>query len=529
MRNYNRRTLKLVDWLKNAIFYEIYPQSFADTNADGIGDIQGIIDHLDYIKELGCNALWLNPCFESPFLDAGYDVSDYMKVASRYGTNADLRRLFEEAHSRDMHVMLDLVPGHTSWEHPWFWESMKPEKNSLSGRYVWTDDAWKDFDGVGSVKGFLRGMSDRNGSVGVNFYAHQPCLNYGFYEISDPAWQQPMDSEDALATREAIKDIMRFWLQMGCDGFRVDMAGSLVKNDPDQEGTIALWQDFRDFLDKEFPDAAMISEWGQPDRSLRSGYHMDFMLHFGPSHYTDLYHGDDPWFTRKGTGNAKDFIDYYKKCYEPTNGKGMICVPSGNHDMERLTKWLDEEEVKIVFAFLLSLPGAPFIYYGDEIGMKYLADVVSVEGGYIRTGSRSPMQWNSGLNAGFSDGKAEDLYIPIDPSDDRPTVEKALADPNSIYHEVKKLIEIRKSIPVLQSEARIEFLYCEDHAYPLAYRRTNGQDSVLIVLNPSGKEASFPYDGVLGETIYQNGGELKFENGALTVPAATAVFVREKR
>lgn len=108
-------------------------------------------------------------------------------------------------------------------------------------------------------------------------------------------------------------------------------------------------------------------------------------------------------------------------------------------------------------------------------------------------------------------------------------MEKALADPNSIYHEVKKLIEIRKSIPVLQSEARIEFLYCEDHAYPLAYRRTNGQDSVLIVLNPSGKEASFPYDGVLGETIYQNGGELKFENGALTVPAATAVFVREKR
>ena len=517
----------MVEWLKNAVFYEIYPQSFADTNADGIGDMQGIINHLDYIAELGCNAIWLNPCFESPFLDAGYDVSDYMKVAPRYGTNADLKRLFDEVHKRDMHVLLDLVPGHTSWDHEWFQESLKPEKNSCSGRYVWTDDAWKDFEGVGSIMGFLRGMSQRNGCVAVNFYAHQPCLNYGFYEVNDPKWQQPMDSEDALATREAIKDVMRFWLKMGCDGFRVYMAGSLFKNDPEQKGTIALWRDFRDFLDKEFPDAAMISEWGQPDRSLQSGYHMDFMLHFGPSHYTDLYHADNPYFSRKGTGNAKAFIDYYKKCYEPTNGKGMICMPSGNHDMERLTKWLDEEEVKIVFAFILSLPGAPFIYYGDELGMRYLADVVSVEGGYIRTGSRSPMQWDDGLNAGFSEAKAEELYIPIDPDVNRPTAKSQMADAGSIYHEVKKLIGVRQSEKVLQSEAKIEFLYCEENAYPLAYRRYNGDESVLIVINPSGKEACFAYDGKLGDVIYQNGGDVTQKDGNLTIPGATAVFVKE--
>lgn len=516
----------MVEWLKNAVFYEIYPQSFADTNADGIGDMQGIIDHLDYIAELGCNAIWLNPCFESPFLDAGYDVSDYMKVAPRYGTNADLKRLFDEAHKRDMHVLLDLVPGHTSWDHEWFQESLKPQKNPYSGRYVWTDDAWKGFEGVGSIMGFLRGMSQRNGCVAVNFYAHQPCLNYGFYEVNE-SWQQPMDSEDALATREAIKDVMRFWLKMGCDGFRVDMAGSLVKNDPEQKGTIALWRDFRDFLDKEFPDAAMISEWGQPDRSLESGYHMDFMLHFGPSHYTDLYHADNPYFSRKGMGNAKAFIDYYKKCYEPTNGKGMICMPSGNHDMERLTKWLDEEEVKIVFAFILSLPGAPFIYYGDELGMRYLADVVSVEGGYIRTGSRSPMQWDDGLNAGFSEAKAEELYIPIDPDEKRPTVKSQMADENSIYHEVKKLIGVRQSVKVLQSEAKIEFLYCEENAYPLAYRRYNEEESVLIVINPSGKEACFAYNGKLGDVIYQNGGEVVLKDGNLTIPGETAVFVRE--
>lgn len=517
----------MAEWLKNAVFYEIYPQSFADSNGDGIGDIQGIMEHLDYIEGLGCNAIWLNPCFVSPFLDAGYDVADYMKVAPRYGTNGDLKHLFDEIHRRGMHVMLDLVPGHTSWEHPWFGESLKPEKNPYSGRYVWTDSSWKDFEGVGSIMGFLRGISQRDGCVAVNYYAHQPSLNYGFYEITDPDWQQPVDSEDALATREAIKDVMRFWLKMGCDGFRVDMAGSLVKNDPEQEGTIALWQDFRAFLDKEFPDAAMISEWGQPDRSLRAGFHMDFMLHFGPSHYTDLYHGEQPYFSREGKGNAREFVDYYRKCYEPTNGKGMICMPSGNHDMERLRKWLDEEEIKIVFAFILSLPGAPFIYYGDELGMRYLEDVASVEGGYTRTGSRSPMQWDRSLHAGFSQAKAEELYIPIDPDENRPTAEDQMADPGSLYHEVRKLIGVRQANPVLQSEAKVEFLYCEKNAYPLAYRRFCQEDSILVVINPSGKSASFAYDGKLGDVIYQNGGNLVLEDGKLTVPAATAVFVKD--
>lgn len=520
----------MTEWLKNAIFYEIYPQSFADTNADGIGDFQGIIDHLDYIKELGCTAIWLNPCFESPFLDAGYDVSDYLKAAPRYGTNADLKRLFDEAHRRDMHVMLDLVPGHTSWDHPWFKRSLEPEHNEFSGRYVWSDDAWNSFEGVGSIMGFMRGLSQRNGCVAVNFYSHQPCLNYGFYEIDEgqEAWQQPMDSPDAMATREAMKDVMRFWFKLGCDGFRVDMAGSLVKNDPEQKGTISLWQDIRDWLDEEFPEKAMISEWGQPNRSLAGGFHMDFMLHFGPSHYPDLYHDDDPWFSREGKGNAKEFIDYYRMCYEPTNGKGMICMPSGNHDMDRLTKWLDDEEVKIVFAFLMSLPGAPFIYYGDEIGMRYLDGITSVEGGYHRTGSRSPMQWDDSQNAGFSAAKPEELYICIDPNENRPTAEKAIADPDSIYNEVKKLIAIRQATPVLQSEANIEFLYCEDHAYPLAYRRTDGTDSILIVVNPSGQEASFPYAGQLGEVLYQNGGDWTLDNGVLTVPAASAAFVWEK-
>ena len=232
-------------WLDNAVFYEIYPQSFLDTNADGIGDFQGIINKLDYIRGLGCNALWINPCFLSPFGDAGYDVADYYRVAPRYGTNEDLKRLFAEAHKRGMHVLLDLVPGHTSVEHEWFRESMKAERNAYTDRYVWTDSVWEAPENMGC----LRGISQRDGSCAINFFTCQPALNYGYYNRTRP-WQQSPDDEGPKATLNAMVDVMRFWLGLGCDGFRVDMAASLVKNDPDSLGTIALWQKVRAFLDK---------------------------------------------------------------------------------------------------------------------------------------------------------------------------------------------------------------------------------------------------------------------------------------
>lgn len=380
-------TSKQLQWLDNAIFYEIYPQSFKDTNADGIGDFQGIIEKLDYIRELGCNALWINPCFLSPFGDAGYDVADYYSVAPRYGTNEDLRRLFDEAHKREMHVLLDLVPGHTSVEHPWFKESMKPEKNDYTDRYVWTNSVWEEPQGMGSI----RGISARDGSCAVNFFSSQPALNYGFMNPSLP-WQQPMDAPGPRATLEELKNIMRFWLSMGCDGFRVDMAGSLVKNDPEGLGTIRLWQEVRAFLNEEFPAAAMVSEWGEPDKSLQGGFHMDFLLHFGPSHYNDLFRCEEPFFSDRGKGDVSAFVKKYIENYEKSERKGLICIPSGNHDMDRLSRSIHGDNLKIAFAFLLSMPGAPFIFYGDEIGLRYIENHVSVEGGYNRTGSRSPMQ-----------------------------------------------------------------------------------------------------------------------------------------
>lgn len=511
------------NWLEQSIFYEIYPQSFYDSNGDGIGDIPGIIEKLDYICDLGCNALWLNPCYLSPFGDAGYDVSDYCQVAPRYGTNEDLVRLFREAHARGMHVLLDLVPGHTSTEHPWFRESCKSEPNRYWGRYIWSDSIWTDVADYEGISGSLRGLYPRDGSVAVNFFSHQPALNYGFANPSEP-WQSEVDAPEALATRQAMKDVMDFWLARGCDGFRVDMAGSLVKNDPESVETIKLWQDVRKFLDEKHPEAVLISEWGEPDKSLTAGFHMDFLLHFGPSHYMDLFRCEHPYFSREGKGSAFSFVDTYRKNYALTNGKGLICIPSGNHDMERIRKYLDEEELKMVFAFLLSMPGAPFFYYGDEIGMQYL-EIPSVEGGYNRTGSRTPMQWNAGKNYGFSEASANKLYTQQDLSENAPLVSTRMADEESLWNEIRKLCAIRKAHPALCAFGKIQFVYCEPDQYPLVYLRDSGSERILVALNPSEQDTVCPCAYQPGEMIYTLGRPISIKDGKLHVPGQSAGFI----
>ena len=504
-------------WLDNAVFYEIYPQSFKDTDGDGIGNINGITEKLPYIRELGCTALWINPCFESPFGDAGYDVSDYCRVAPRYGTNDDLVRLFEEAHRLGIHVLLDLVPGHTSWEHPWFKESMRAGKNPYTDRYIWTDSIWEEPTGYGS----LRGISERDGSCAVNFFTHQPALNYGYYKPQRP-WQQAMDSEGALATREAMKEVMRFWLSRGCDGFRVDMAGSLVKNDEDCKGTIAIWQDIREFLDREFPGAAMVSEWGEPCQSLAGGFHMDFLLHFGSSCYNDLFRCAEPFFA--GNGDASRFVKKYIDSYERSGRKGLICIPSGNHDMDRFARHIHGDDRKLAFAFLLSMPGAPYIYYGDELGMRYVEGLASVEGGYGRTGSRSPMQWDGSANAGFSAAPAEKLYIPIDPSPDRPTAEAQMKDAASLYSEVRRLIAVRQAHKALQSLGDIEFVSEGEKGKPLAYIRSLGGERVFVAVNPTGNTAELACGGAFLEEIYSLGGKVSFAGARCVAAPKSAVF-----
>lgn len=511
----------MAKWLDNAVFYEIYPQSFMDSNDDGIGDFQGIISKLDYIKELGFNALWINPCFDSPFMDAGYDVADYYKIAPRYGTNDDAVMLFNEAHKRGIHILFDLVPGHTSYLHPWFQESMKAEKNEYTDRYVWTDNVWEDPKGFSA----LRGISDRNGSCVTNFFSTQPALNYGFYNITE-SWQQSTEDEGPVKTLNEMINVIRFWLDKGCDGFRVDMAGSLVKNDPESLGTIGLWQKVRAFLDKEYPEAAFVSEWGEPDKSLMGGFHMDFLLHFGPSHYNDLFRCENPFFNRNGKGDASEFVKKYLENYGKTDGKGLICIPSGNHDMARLSYQLDEEEQKIAFAFLLSMPGAPFVYYGDEIGMRYLADIKSVEGGYGRTGARTPMQWDNSLkNAGFSKASSDKLYIMQDPDENRPAAATELTREDSLVNEIKKLIKIRQSHPALMNNGKIVLSEIKKNTYPLSYIREDKGERILVIINPSEAPCTVNASETIKECVYSlNGKTVSVTGETINVPGCFAGF-----
>lgn len=487
------------EWLKDACFYEIYPQSFYDSNGDGIGDINGITEKLDYVRSLGCNALWINPCFESPFRDAGYDISDYYKVAPRYGTNEDLENLFSEAHKKGIRVCLDLVPGHTSIEHPWFKQSCSAEKNKYSNWYIWTDDVSENYPNA------IKGFAERDGNYITNFFWSQPALNYGFAE-PDPQkpWQLPTDNPDVLSVRAEIKNIMRFWLDKGADGFRVDMAASLVKNDKNGDKIREFWQDIRGMLDKEYPDAAIISEWSYPVSSIGAGFHVDFMIHFRTHAYTSLFRSEDErgrytrkspysYFDESGRGNIMDFLNEYMEHYNATKESGYISLPTGNHDMRRLSINRDVRDLKIIYTFLLTMPGIPFIYYGDEIGMHYQKNLISKEGGYDRTGSRTPMQWTCGKNAGFSQADESKLYLPVEKGNDIPNVEEQDNDSSSLLNTVRKLINIRRSDEALGSDGSFCPLYTE-HNYPFIYMREKPGSKYIIGLNPSGSEVTSEID-----------------------------------
>ncbi len=513
-------------WLEDAVFYEIYPQTFYDSNGDGIGDIYGIIQKLDYLQWLGVKACWLNPCFQSPFQDAGYDVADYYKVAARYGTNDDLKELFNQAQKRGIRILLDLVPGHTSVQHPWFVESSKPERNQYSDYYIWTDEAWKwEIPGYKVISGY----SPRNATYIANFFYFQPALNYGFAN-PDPAqaWQQSVDAPGPRSVRQELRNIMRFWLEMGASGFRVDMAFSLVKGDHGGRETSKIWREIRTWLDRRYPEACLVSECGYPSMAIPAGFHMDFCLPFGMPGYTALLRkpygktpGNDPYgfsfFDSRGKGNIMEFMDDYLNHYQKTRGMGWIAIPTGNHDINpRISKGRTKEDLVMVFLFLLTMPGVPFIYYGDEIGLRSFDNLVSKEGGYYRTGARTPMQWSNDANAGFSTANPVDLYLPVDPSADRPTVDQQDKDPSSLLNEVRRLISLRKTYPALQASGGFELLFARPGEYPLVYKRENDQDNMIVAINPSAQEVTveFPLEAASPpEIIYGTQDSLVNQNG----------------
>jgi len=493
------------EWLEKAVFYQIYPPSFHDSNGDGIGDIPGIVGKLDYLESLGVNAVWVNPCFVSPFLDGGYDVSDYYKVAPRYGTNSDLKRLFREAHRKGIRVCLDLVPGHTSIQHPWFKASCRHTRNKYSDRYIWTPSAWNRGDG--SIR-FINGYAERNGNYAINFFYCQPALNYGFAEPApEYEWQQPVDAPGPVAMRKELKNIMDFWLKRGADGFRVDMAASLVKNDPGCKQTIAIWREVRHWMQDRYPEAVLISEWAHPAKAMSAGFHADFMLHFGIAGYRSLFLDEDCFFQSDGGGDICGFLRPYLDQLSKTRRRGFIALPSSNHDCRRPhSEGRSPRQMKVFFSFLLMWPGIPFIYYGDEIGMRYLKGLASVEGGYERTGSRTPMQWDSSRNAGFSRASSQKLYLPIDSRKHRPTVEEQERRPSSLLNHVRRLLVLRELSPALQASGKIIPLYAKAGKYPFVFLRQRADEKFLVAVNPSAEPTTVRVDtAVIRNTMLEIG------------------------
>jgi len=496
------------DWLHTAVFYQIYPQTFYDSNGDGIGDLKGIIQKLDYVKSLGVDGIWINPFFESPFNDAGYDVSDYYKVASRYGTNDDAKRLFEEAEKRGLKILFDYVISYTSIEHPWFQESAKQEKNKYSNWYIWTDNTWinppEEYKDA-----FIKGYSPRNGQFMRNFYWSQPALNFGFTKPEED-WMLPIDHPDILALQEELKKVLRFWMDMGADGFRADMAGALVKNanvkegdkifNTRDEGSKRFWNEIRTILDDEYPGAFMVAEWSYPESALNGGgFHADF-YHWFQGHNDLLqkeswrilngYSEGHSYFDKEGKGNIANFLESYLDQYNKTKGKGYINLPLGNHDLSRLNIKRSIEDLEIIYAFSLTMPGIPFIFYGNEIGMHQLYGLPHVEGAYKpRAGGRTPMQWTEGKNKGFSTAAPEELYLPVDTAADAPNVADQEKDPNSLLNRVRRLIQLRKKEKALTAYAEFVPVYAKENMYPFIYARAYEDEMILVILNPADKEA----------------------------------------
>ena len=506
-------------WLSDAVFYQIYPSSFQDTDGNGIGDIPGIISRLDYIQSIGVTAIWLNPVYVSGWTDGGYDIIDFYRVDPRFGTNSDLVELVEKAHARGIKIVMDLVAGHSSDQCEWFLQSKEAPNLRYSDYYIWPtfkpedpsarpgtggslDDAVRMSAGASLLSKFVATDAPRGPYYIKNFFDTQPALNFGFAN-PDPAhpWEQAVDAPGPMAMRRELKNIMSFWMDKGVDGFRVDMAASLVKNDPDKSETIRLWkEDLMKWFGAEYPEGVLIAEWFNPAQSIEAGFDLDFFCHDGRYNYSTLFFFGQrgfgpnatkatPYFDVAGNGGLKEWYDLYTYQYDAVKGKGYVCMPTGNHDFNRVctegrTK---PEELKVAMTFFLTMPGVPFIYYGDEIGLKQNPAAPSTEGAGFRAGCRIPMLWDGSANAGFSTAPIDKIYIPQDPDPGRMTVEKAEIDPNSLLQYVRTLLRLRKKVPALGADASWRLVSSLDQPYPMVYERKLGNERCYVVLNPSGK------------------------------------------
>ncbi len=475
--------------LDRIVLYQVYPQSFADADGDGMGDLDGIAARLDYLAWLGVDAVWINPCFVSPMRDAGYDVADFDRIDPRYGGDPAFDRLIEAADARGIAVLLDLVAGHTSDQHPWFTASADDPDDD---RYVWSPTP---------APGFEPGPGARGDWYKPNFFAFQPALNFGYArpDAAEP-WRQPVDAAGPRQNRDALVDIISGWYARGVQGFRVDMAASLVKDDPRHVETGRLWGEVRARLDARHPGNILISEWGDPARAVPAGFDVDFFLQFGGDDdgralktlwnngagtVHEAWEPQVAWADAAGTADAAYFVDAWRAAtaaIDAAGSTGLTGLPTANHDFTRLVAGArTADQVRPALLLTLTWPSMPSIYYGDEIGMRYVPGLASLEGSslgpaYERAGSRTPMQWGDLPTTAAP--VASSRYLPEDPDPLRPTVADQLDDPGSLLRFVRAAIALRRNDARVAARAPIEVLAT---GAPFVFRR----GSLLIALNPS--------------------------------------------
>ncbi len=491
-------TVDTTPWWQHGIIYQIYPRSFKDSNGDGIGDLQGITAQLDYLTWLGVDAIWLSPIYPSPMADFGYDITNYTDVHPLFGTLEDLDTLLHQAHQRDLKLILDFVPNHTSDEHPWFQQARSSRTNEKRDWYIWHDpapDGGPPNNWMSRFGGSAWQFDEPTGQYYLHMYdVKQPDLN----------WRN-------LKVRQAMYEVLRFWLDRGVDGFRIDALEVLLKDeqfrdnpmnpewkpgDPpntrliehyivDQPGMHGIMQEMR-ALTENYGQRVLIGELYLPVERLMPYYgeqldeiHLPFNFQF-----VNL----PTWEAR----TIRQAVEGYEAALPEGAWPNWVL---GNHDRSRIATRVGREQARLTQMLLLTLRGTPTCYYGEELGMQDIAlprevmqDPLAKEHPeYSRDPVRSPMQWDRSPNAGFCPpGTQPWLPLPADYQQINVAVERE--DPHSLLTLTRRLIELRRSTPALTTGSYRSIEGALDSCF--VYLRQSNSQHYLIALNFSGQELS---------------------------------------
>ena len=512
-------------WWKESVVYQIYPKSFKDSNGDGVGDIRGIIQKLDYLKELGVNVLWISPMLESPQDDNGYDISDYRRIYKEYGNMEDYEELLSEAHKRDIRILMDLVVNHTSDEHNWFVESRKSKDNPYRDYYIWKDP--------------VNGKEPNNwgGAFGGSAWEYDPQTQMYYLHLFSK--KQPDLNWENEKVRQEVYDMMTFWCEKGIDGFRMDVISMISKDQtfPDGEMNNSLYGDFGPYcvhgprvheflqeMNREVLSRYDIMTVGETSGVTieeaqkyagEAGKELNMVFQF---EHVDNGSGDyGKWTTEKY--DFKEFKRIMIKWQEELQGKAWNSLFLGNHDQPRSVSRFGndnpayrETSAKMLATCLHMMQGTPYVYQGEELGMTNVyfdkledyRDIESInffteltEAGLMtpeymmkclmlrsRDNARTPMQWDDSAQAGFTDGES---WIKVNPNYKEINAAQQLEDPNSIFHYYQKLIRLRKEKDIIVY-GEFEPIYRDDEQI-FAYIRRQKQEKLLTVCNFSEKNA----------------------------------------